>query len=211
MKPILFNTEMVRAILDGRKCVTRRLIKPEPPPRATGEVVKARPMAEGAWCFYVYDQQGRLLYSSAPYKPPYKTGDILYVRETWAITSRIRDIADDGPVYMADLSEMELRYLRDKGFKWRPSIFMPKELARIFLRVTDIRAEQLQNITADGALMEGIPPNSEPLPIGNREGYYRACFAALWDTTTKPADKAKYGWDANPWVWVIRFEQIEKP
>lgn len=210
MKPILFNTEMVRAISDGRKCVTRRIIKPAPPPRAPGEVVKARHCVDRTWAFYVYDQKGEWMYSSVPYKQPYEVGDILYVRETWAITSGISGIADEGPVYMADFSEKDLSHLRDKHFRWRPSIHMPKDLARIFLRVTDVQAERLQNINADGAILEGVELSQNKMTARERENYYPALFAALWDTTLKPDQIKKYGWDANPWVWVIRFEQCEK-
>lgn len=200
MKPILFNTKMVQAILDGRKGATRRIIP--------------------------WDKVNAVLSSPARKNNPdvldevfirnlcdcrYEVGDILYVRETWAITSGISGIADEGPVYMADFSEQELRHLKDKHFRWRPSIHMPKDLARIFLRVTDVQAERLQNINADDAILEGVEVNPVPMRIENREAYYRACFAALWDTTIKPDEIKKCGWDANPWVWVIRFEQIEKP
>lgn len=200
MKPILFNTEMVRANLDGRKGATRRIIP--------------------------WDKVNAVLSSPARKNNPdvldevfirnlcdcrYEVGDILYVRETWAITSGISGIAEDGPVYMADFSEKDLSHLRDKHFRWRPSIHMPKDLARIFLRVTDVQAERLQNINADGAILEGVELSQNKMTARERENYYPALFAALWDTTLKPDQIKKYGWDANPWVWVIRFEQCEKP
>lgn len=219
MKPILFNTPMVRAILEDRKGATRRIIP--------------------------WDKVNAVLNSPARKNNPdvldevfvrnlcdcrYSVGDILYVRETWAITSRIRDIADDGPVYMADLSEMELRYLRDKGFKWRPSIHMPKDLARIFLRVTDIQAERLQDITNEGILLEGVLPRAlkahgcecawaedgcRDKPCANRDAYERLTysypFSELWDSTLRPAEREEYGWKADPWAWAIRFERVEKP
>lgn len=199
MKPILFNTEMVRANLDGRKGVTRRAIKwgdvravlNSPARKNTPELTDAQFIERIVSC-------------------KYEVGDILYVRENWAITSGIRDIADEGPVYMADLSETELRYLRDKNFRWKPSIHMPRDIARLFLRVTEIRAERLQNITGEGALLEGVAINPDVRPE-ERDCYYRALFAALWDSTTKPKELGLYGWEANPWVWVIRYERIEKP
>lgn len=133
-------------------------------------------------------------------------------------------------MYMADFSEMELRYLRDKHFRWRPSIHMPKELARLFLRVTDIRAERLQDISNADILWEGVLPRAlkahgcecawavegcRDEPCANRDAYerltYRYPFSELWDGTMRPAEREKYGWRADPWVWVIRFEQVEKP
>ena len=80
--------------------------------------------------------------------------------------------------------------------KWHPSIHMPREAARIFLRVTDVRVERVQDIDDDGVVAEG-------LNIGDP-------FDELWDSTIKPADRALYGWDANPWVWVIEFERITR-
>ena len=198
MKPILFNTEMVRAIIDGRKGVTRRAIK-------WGDVR------------FALNSSGRKDYPDVLDEVfienlcdcKYAVGDILYVRENFAITSGIRDIADDGPVYMADLSEMELRYLRAKNFRWKPSIHMPRDLARLFLRVTDVRAERLKDITGEEALLEGVAINPD-VPPEERDSYYRALFAALWDSTTKPKELGLYGWEANPWVWVIRYEVISK-
>lgn len=197
MKPILFNTDMVRAILECRKKVTRRLIKPIP--KCDVHYYK------GHWEEKLPLRGGHFL----TFRPPYQVGDILYVREKWSMDALPMEQCTDATVYAADYTERELLELVQKHFRWRPSIHMPKDKARIFLRVTDIRAERLHQITADGALMEGVLPNTEPLPIGRREQYYRGCFAALWDTRTN--DRETTGWDANPWVWVIRFERIDKP
>lgn len=199
IKPILFNTEMVRAILEGRKTVTRRLIKPQP--KNDNDIV--------LHCG-VYQETHAGANGLRVFPPPYQVGDILYVRENWAITSEIPEIAEDGPVYMADFTDRELRHLQDKRFRWRPSIHMPRDLARIFLRVTECRIVRLQDITAYEALQEGVEINEELAP-GTAVTYYPACFAALWDTTTKPPERQKYGWDANPWVWAVSFERCEKP
>lgn len=217
MKPILFNTDMVRAILDGRKTVTRRLVK-----KSTVDK-------------FVIDDNGKLLGSfnaahlewggyptidDATYQP----GDILYVRETW----------DNEPVtpgghfrprgvwyYKADGD------LRPEGWRgnWHPSIHMPKWAARLFLRVTDVRVEQLQDITDAGAIAEGIYQVAPDVFINGGKWTYerspaigyvwtdgpRNCFRwGLWDTTIKTADLPLYGWDANPWVWVIEFKRISK-
>ena len=182
MKPILFNTEMVRAILEGRKTVTRRVIKP---------------VAMGL----TYED------GSPARKPQYCPGDILYVRETWCKTDCFG--LQDGYVYKANDNSI----LEETGFapKWRPSIHMPREAARIFLRVKDVRVERLQNITYEDCLCEGIAKEE----IDERDAFRpvtsaKWLFAQLWDSTIKPADRALYGWAANPWVWVIEFERISK-
>ena len=185
MKPILFNTEMVRAILEGRKTVTRRVVKPQPP--ATS-VVRKRSCAWD-WSFWADCDMGHLM------KPPYHPGDILWVRETWAAWSPTYGVAP------------KLYYKADgdapAGIKWRPSIHMPKEAARLFLRVTGVRVERLRDIeciATEGIMM--VPADNKRDPR-----YY---FAKLWDTTIKPADLPLYGWEDNPWVWVIKFERISK-
>lgn len=229
MKPILFNTEMVRAILDGRKTVTRRLVKPQPG--------------------FFYDVGGRIPDPDNPERiaflamdpddheeirvPPFQPGDVLYVRETWGYNR-------DSWLYKADYREDEWPL-----FIWHPSIHMPKKTARIFLRVKDVRVERLQDITVDQVAAEGIdalkPSNDAEelcnyclLPDESKgihcyggsvhmcegshcgeamdswEEEYICEFAGLWNSTIKPADIPVYGWDANPWVWVIEFEKISR-
>ena len=172
MKPILFNTEMARAILEGRKTVTRRVGKPQPDERITagGNTLEL------------------LVAACVPYRP----GDILYVRETWT---------QDGDVYRYKAG------FYDQNRKWRPSIHMPREAARIFLRVTDVRVERLQEITDEQAILEGFEA------YHSDSGYYEPAtlgFVETWDSTIKLANRAIYGWEANPWVWVIEFERCEK-
>lgn len=204
IKPILFNTEMVRAILEGRKTVTRRVIKPQPKSPVVCSL--------GVW-------QETIPYANGVrvFPPPYRPGDILYVRETWA---SVPDLFDEFPqyIYRADYDENDLHLGAENDqaltdfpacVKWRASIHMPKEAARIFLRVTDVRVERLQNITGDECPSEGVPLYSGP--AGAREACYRFCFADIWDDTIKPSDLRDYGWSANPWVWVIKFERCEMP
>lgn len=207
MKPILFNTAMVQAIIEGRKTVTRRAIKPQP----AGEL---RPMGAGScWpgCFEALGEE-RI------YSPPYQPGDILYVRETWAEMPY-------GFVYRADEERPEGWEVDDC---WRPSIHMPRAAARIFLRVTAVSAARLQEIEKEDVLREGVEPKYYAggckcawafegclkEPCTNRDGYIYLChwmpFSELWDKTMKPADRAAYGWEANPWVWVIEFERISE-
>lgn len=173
-----YGTEMVRAIQNGTKTVTRRVIKPQPYLVKQDENVSC-------WCGHFVSESGKVLVD----KPPYRTGDILYVRETWN-----RLLGDW--LYKAD----QKPGMKNPG-KWRPSIHMPREAARIFLRVTNVRVERLQDITAEAAEKEGCNDYTST-----------ACgFADVWDSTIKPADRDLYGWNANPWVWVIEFEQCEKP
>lgn len=187
IKPILFNTEMVRAILDGRKTVTRRLVK---------FLSRKNPN----WTGYVKD--GLMLYNGRNEpcikKAPYQPGDILYVRESYSELSF-------GYVYKADGENID--HLGNV-IKWRPSIHMPKEAARIWLKVTDVRVERLQDIDGKWCVKEGI--GEEPLKhVG--EDFVKGMFHDLWDSTIKKSDLDRYGWDANPWVWVIEFERCEKP
>lgn len=207
-KPILFNTEMVRAILDGRKTQTRRLVKNIPLHEPYFEVVDGMPYAcdgEGEW-------------HPAVEFSPIQEGDVLYVRETWA------DIPETAPGnlhYRADATQADLDWLREEGWKWRPSIHMPKEAARLFLRVTGVRCERLRDITAMDAFNEGTGRLFlDDIAYGDKDygcdvddeyGLAREQFARLWESTLKKSDLDRYGWEANPWVWMIEFERCEKP
>lgn len=203
IKPILFSTEMVRAILDGRKTCTRRL-------------VRFLPGENSQWTGYIRD--GLMLYNGRNepciMKAPYQPGDILYVRETWCglpVNEAGHMRGHTIYYYKADGE------LRPKGWRgtWYPSIHMPKEAARIWLKVTDVRVEKLQDITNDGAKAEGAIDNR--VFIHSPENEYdrihtaREHFVEIWDSTIKKSDLDRYGWGANPWVWVIQFERCEKP
>lgn len=210
IKPILFNTEMVRAILDGRKTCTRRLIKPQPDKKhiyPLGFVTDSTEKKEvGCFGFAANEYGGSIQYVKPPYR--YAPGDILYVRETWKK-------APNGYYYYEDWQRNDIADVT----KWKPSIHMPKEAARIWLKVTDVRVERLQDIDEDGAVKEGIPWSecrNCKAPFGcdacAGEGYDEIdAFAELWDSTIKKIDLDFYGWNANPWVWVIEFERCEKP
>ena len=221
IKPILFNTEMVRAILDGRKTCTRRLVKPQPDEKhifPLGFVTDSTEKKEvGCFGFAANEYGGSIQYVKPPYR--YAPGDILYVRETWhKYTKRIGKGEScrlaEFYGYKASVANSE-----DAEEPWHPSIHMPKEAARIWLKVTDVRVERLQEISEDGAVKEGIyvanckdcnaPFGCDACPD---EGYDEIDeFAELWDSTIKKSDIDRYGWDANPWVWVIEFERCEKP
>lgn len=184
IKPILFNTKMVRAILDGRKSCTRRLVK-----FLSGENPR--------WTGYIKDEL--MLYNGKNEpcirKAPYQPGDILYVRETYiqAATHTFWYKADD-------------KSWMSKDLLWKPSIHMPKEAARIWLKITDVRVERLQEMWASDASKEGLQFNK---PTTADE--MLQAFAELWNNTIKKSDLDRYGWNANPWVWVIEFELCEKP
>lgn len=204
IKPILFNTEMVRAILDGRKTCTRRAVKPTPKYFEVNE----NPV-------YIYDAEpamGRIY-------PPCQPDDVLYVRETWGIYTESW-IDADYFMYKADYPANATTYTHQEGNicdlpRWRPSIHMPKEAARIWLKVTDVRVERLQDITEDGAKVEGAIDNRglihSPENEYDRIHTAREHFIGIWDSTINKPDIDIYGWDANPWVWVISFGRCEKP
>lgn len=200
-KPILFNTEMVQAILDSRKSVTRRVVKqkysdsifelyegilcetePETPPIDLGNGRKQFKVRRFVEC-----------------KAPYKVGNILYVRETWQC---FNPYSDKEYVYKAtnDCSDVI-------NMKWLPSIHMPKSAARIFLKVTDVRVERLQEIDRlwNNYDREGMRnPKTQNISIAMQER-----FIDVWNSTIKKQDFNKYGWNANPFVWVIEFERVE--
>lgn len=197
IKPILFNTEMVRAILDGRKTCTRRL-------------VRFLPGENPQWTGYIRD--GLMLYNGRNEpcitKAPYQPGDILYVRETWHKYTKRMGKGEGCHLaefygYKASVANSE-----DANEPWKPSIHMPKEAARIWLKVTDVRVERLQDITSEQIGREGVEVEYPHVLNGEEKRY---AFLTLWNSTIKKSDLDRYGWDANPWVWVISFERCEKP
>ena len=219
IKPILFNTEMVRAILDGRKTCTRRL-------------VKFLPGENSQWTGYIKD--GLMLYNGRNEpcirKVPYQPGDIMYVRETWQYLYELdgneQIIEGTGKYYYAATDTIPFdTYVDASGVThervpWHPSIHMPKEAARIWLKVTDVRVERLQEITPKGAESEGVGnlfyddigygEKNYGTEVDPEYGIAKEQFAWLWESTIKKSDLDRYGWDANPWVWVIEFERCEK-
>lgn len=225
--PILFNTEMVRAILDGRKSCSRRMVKPQPDEKHTyplGYVTDSTEKKDvGCFGFGINEYGGSVQYA----KPPYHPGDILYVRETWqcwrahryeaTADIRFRAGGDDVRLQFANGSTDSIdRYDFDtfvhKWFshngEWKPSLFMPKEAARIWLKVTDVRVERLQDITSEQIGREGVEVEYPHVLNGEEKRY---AFSTLWNSTIKKSDIDRYGWDANPWVWVIEFGLCDKP
>lgn len=208
MKPILFNTDMVRAILDGRKTVTRRVIKGQ-----DKNTMYAGSCLLGAGLFDNKTHQ-RVIES------PYKVGDVLYIRETWR--ELIRPVGTPTEyAYKADTDKRAVGL-----FKWKPSIHMPKEAARIFLKVTSIKAALLRDMVLVDFLKEGIQLDYKELRISStitvgsdrdkvienaETEYAREKFKDLWNSTAgKPFSPERYAnnWYGNPYVWVIEFEVI---
>ena len=191
------NTEMVNAILAGRKTQTRRLIKERH--------------------LRVLDSPYHKEHSEVPDKVlleklcelPYQSGDVLYVRETWC---------ENGDYELYPFETEKFWYKADEPDKvpptpvwfrgWHPSIHMPKEAARIFLRVTGVRVERLKDITVEQAEKEGFPAFGIEDNIPWNPAILK--FKEIWDSTIKKADLAQYGWEASPWVFVIEFERISK-
>lgn len=228
--PMLFNTDMVRAILDGRKTATRRAVRYRysntemqmHTDRYGTRLIEIQKDVEGETHGRLPD--GRTWHELLPYiekGPPCRKGDILYVRETWNhgyietsdspgnFEAWFEPLDPDGEhdTYIKALSSYF--YKADKGMPWtdirmvwRPSIHMPRGAARIWLNVTDVRVERLQEITIDGCEKEGCW-------CGHNGDMF--AFMALWDSTIKKSESGIYGWDADPWVWVIEFERCGKP
>jgi len=229
-KPILFSTPMVKALLEGKKTQTRRVINPQPDflqyHEYKGKVIYQ--CEERAWCwgkhtaddcFVEFDKfSERFMLPNAPYQK----GDILWVRETFG-TVMARDMNKlDHYIYRAD--EKVVLSFALKHSKWKPSIFMPREAARLFLEVKSVRVERLQNITEVDANAEGISIHECDMPDSYRDDsaekhctFYvcSACkhqtlkggYSKLWDMLNA---KRGYAWESNPWVWVYEFMRVEK-
>ena len=213
IKPILFNTEMVRAILDRRKGATRRSVK--------GYITD-----DAVWGYTAFTPKGYIScrgtfadgYGGIFFKLPCEPGDILYVRETWCAVGKDTEgnvgfLPGEQYLYKAD--DFGLASIK----RWHPSIHMPKEAARIWLKVMNVRVERLQEITDEQAKREGIQYDECPAGFTwKQETDMHNCYKtpigamqALWNSTIKKSDLDRYGWDASPWVWVIEFERCEKP
>ena len=226
MKQILFNTEMVRAILDGRKSCTRRIVKPQQLvgllPDKCKNGVPEEFLKEKKLMFKPYCNMTDIELINTAYKAPYQRGDILYVRETWCKGL-------ERYIYRADYSDTEKFYRDGKEIemKWHPSLHMPKDAARIFLRVTNVRVERLQEMKPVDVIKEGAYPDCWDCLNTYGESGSQCCYGTeeqcsqcdevmmewekLWNSTIKKTDLDSYGWEANQWVWVIEFERCEKP
>lgn len=186
-KPILFSAPMINAILNGQKTMTRRVIKPQPDdgpwPDAASHI---------EWHDFLTDTDYYVACGHCPYG---KVGDALWVRETFAVNCIG---GEDFVFYRADSCP------DGDGAKWKPSIFMPRKYSRITLRITSVRAERLQDISEEGANAEGVWAMYQPHEYADDKKAVTR-FRWLWDSIN---GQRGYGWDANPWVWVITFDRI---
>ena len=216
-KPMLFNTPMVCAIEDGTKTQTRRLV--QLPKNKDWELLDVRPNPDLPGRFWQAEINGTLTDVKKRFtlgiKAPCVPGDVLWVRETW-MPGHFDKPKSAVPVDWKELgffyfARDEVKNSDGTPVPWRPSIHMPKEAARIFLRVDDVRAERLQDITIQGLQEEGVLPSGflSQYATMTSDGFGK--WVALWNSTTPKGKLAKYGWDANPWVWVISFTREAKP
>lgn len=217
-RPILFSGEMVRAIIEGRKTQTRRIVKPQPVPcyRHNGDVEPAVYESNGSW--YANDQEANYSSHDTQYKlmnPPFQPGDLLWVRETFLIeTSGCYRYDAEGlspgefPEWLQRGSQVHYKSttdLKSLGL-WKPSIHMPRWASRITLKVTSVRVERLNEISHSDIIAEGTE-SSQP-------GYYTCSNGAKYTDYQEYEQlwESIYGegsWSANPWVWVIEFEVTE--
>jgi hypothetical protein len=215
-RPILFSTPMVQAILEGRKTQTRRT-----------KGLEFINESYSIWRYRDVNSDGLHLMSSNHgafngIKCPYgQRGDVLWVRETflWVLLDHAHDLLEGSRernqyVYKASIHSDWMEYAKEKyGYKWKPSIHMPKEACRIFLRITNVRVEQLHIISRQDAIAEGIEriPSvhwwknylEKPLP-GTSNPFFS--FKTLWQSIN-----GEQSWNDNPWVWVIEFERVANP
>lgn len=220
-RPILFNAEMVRAVLDGRKTQTRRICKSKP--------------IEGTFAGYGKDAMDAVIRQG-----PYEVGMNLWVRETWAslrmeydfesgycdgweetTPDRVKKYRDEHPPHLLQAPAFDIAYLdcydngadnvEERGFRWRPSIHMPRWASRIDLLIKDVRVERVQDINVHSVLAEGISAEINDYTAHLDFGQMRweeEClkdFRKLWDSVYQ---KRGFGWDKNPYVWVVEFEVI---
>ncbi len=239
IKPILFNkqisTEMVRAILDGRKTCTRRVIKPQPQSRLCYTYAGSHKGCIGKWTYpnrrahefwgeeYKLPENIKDEELSKQWNPPYHTDDVLYVRETWG-----EGYEEGTYIYRASDKLAGLPTFKESSkLIYHPSIHMPKEAARIWLKVTDVRVERLQEMKPVDVIKEGAYPDCWDCLNTYGESGSQCCYGTeeqcsqcdevmmewekLWTSTIKKSDLDRYGWNANPYVFVIEFERCEKP
>jgi hypothetical protein len=189
-RPILFSAPMVRAILEGRKSQTRRIVRPQPPTdHQFLQDLSLENECEFEWTDRDTDTEDLSHWPSyeKALRPKWQPGDLLWVRETWGLQ---QGEGEPFAVYRADWPET-----RPGG--WRPSIFMPKWACRIWLDVTGVRVERLIDISHEDARAEGCEDTADSSVRGN--------YAKLWTSINGAGS-----WDANPWVWVIDFKLAER-
>lgn len=223
-KSIRLTTEEVKAVLDGRKTQKRIVIKGLGNSWHVSQLLgdwglsKPPEIKDGVlyWELQTEVDDSRVFKANLPYKP----GDILWVRETWKYYEKAVGYAENFHVekflaYKADQDNNNIQKSSEwfEG-NWRASIHMPREAARLFLRVTNVRVERLQDITDSDGWNEGFERDMPFCDINECDSCLDECssrskFRTVWNSTIKKKDLDKYGWNANPWCWVIEFERVE--
>ena len=202
-KGIIFNTNMVQAILANKKRMTRRPVKPQPQLNVdmcyNDNKICQKDVCYGCMTKRVHGFKNA----------PYKVGQVLYVREAWGIGIQLAG----GIIYKTDYTDRKAP-LAD-GEKWKSPINMPKAAARIWLKVTGVRTERLQDISREDAIKEGLPAPEMALHFDHNNGlresfYYKRWFSNSWDSIYAKKDGGIYAWEHSPWVWVYELERIEK-
>jgi hypothetical protein len=209
-RPIIFSGDMVRAILDGRKTQTRRILRPQPPANAPNRIAFGPDLDDGIWGFW--DDEGR------EYRAAYQPGDILWVRETWHTEQKWDDVEPNGlPWDVAIQYESVAGPTLKEGLpsdrvcagRWRSPIHMPRWAARLLLEIVAVRAERLQEISEADAIAEGMGSGG-PVIKSEQFGAYmphaRYSYALLWDRLN--AERG-HPWAANEWVGVYTFKRKE--
>lgn len=193
-RPILFSTPMVEAILDGRKTQTRRIFKVNKTPITHQQETVFWDVEMGE---AVYNSMGGQSWWNCPYG---NIGDILWVRETWQETTWLHPSNEEyGYIYKASENGREWA-ANDESWTWKPSLFMPKSACRLFLEITDIRIERLQEISANDIKSEGVSYTIDYYPN----------LLDLWENLWIKINGQK-SWDENPFVWVVNFKVVDCP
>lgn len=211
--------DVIRAILDGHKTAIRRPVKFSG--HKVSDLLSSKPTRSASYAFSAYNcRTGQKV--GVFLKPRHRFGGIIYVRESYAEVSSLSGVCDtDGLVFMSDFSPADLRELKEKGFRWKPPILMPKEYARIFLRVKRVWPEHLNDISENCAIREGIykyqsrkDGKEEKYTFNSSENnFYPSAvnaFSEFWDSTILSPDLPIFGWSANPMVWAYEFEVISR-
>jgi hypothetical protein len=214
-RPILFSAPMVRALLDGRKTQTRRMVKPQPLSQGYTPLISYNHgVAEIS--FGPHDEGPRgLRWWRSPYGQP---GDALYVKETWQADVedaplKPSEIKPGRPIFYAAGGDKNRGALAVQSGGWRPSLFMPRWASRITLEITGVRVERLNDCSKTDAEAEGLVrlPATGRYAISKGDQYFgaawfdpRAAYQALWEQINGPGS-----WEVNPWVWVVEFRRVE--
>jgi hypothetical protein len=199
--PIIFSTPMVKAILSDSKTQTRRVIKPQPEGhRVNYELIEG----EHCFCLNNHEKHDPCEYDFKIKSPYGNPGDMLYVRETYC-DANIKHDTCDKLCFRASVKGCRHGNYQKGWPSWKSPLYMPKRLARIWLEITDVRVERIKDITPSDIIKEGITPASLFGYDCDTENKKWDEWINLWNSIN---EKRGYGWDVNPWVWVVAFKRI---